>query len=234
MSLVTIVPISLVGSISHFISYSGELPVKYYIVFIPSCISGALAGGILLRKRQSGWLVFVFGVFLLVVGLKMLKIFDFPSLIYSEMDVAFFQQCLLIIPIGMFFGLMATSLGIGCGLLIVPFYVIVIGFNMHQAITISLTTMFFLTLSTTLINNRQSLKAMETNPTKSLLIPALAGAIIGAIISTHLPADLLKNIFGVFLLIMACHIIIREILAQQRLRIWLNKPVKVSNKDVPT
>lgn len=232
MSLATIIPISFVGSISHLISYSGDLPLRYYVVFIPTCILGAIIGGKLLRKRQSTWLTFAFGVFLLLVSLKMLKLFDFPSLIYNQMDATFLEHCIIIIPTGMFLGLIAVSLGVGGGLLIVPFYVIVIGFDMHQAITLSLTTMFFLTFSITFINNRGVLKTMGNNSMKSLLIPALGGAIIGAIVSNHMPADVLKNVFGVFLLIMACYNIICGTSISQELVKRLGDFRKVSTKDL--
>lgn len=232
MSLATIIPISFVGSISHLISYSGDLPLRYYVVFIPTCILGAIIGGKLLRKRQSTWLTFAFGVFLLLVSLKMLKLFDFPSLIYNQMDATFLEHCIIIIPTGMFLGLIAVSLGVGGGLLIVPFYVIVIGFDMHQAITLSLTTMFFLTFSITFINNRGVLKTMGNNSMKSLLIPALGGAIIGAIVSNHMPADVLKNVFGTFLLIMACYNIICGTSISQELVKRLGDFRKVSTKDL--
>lgn len=232
MSLATIIPISFVGSISHFISYSGELPLRYYVVFIPTCILGAIIGGKVFGKRQNAWLTFAFGVFLLLVSLKMLKLFDFPSLIYTQMDVTFLEHCMIIIPAGMLFGLIAVTLGVGGGLLIVPFYVIVIGFNMHQAITLSLTTMFFLTSSITFINNRGMLKNMETDSMKSLLIPALGGAIIGAVVSSHMPADALKNVFGVFLLIMACYNIISDTLISRGLIKWLGGSRSISSDNL--
>jgi len=232
MSLATIIPISLVGSISHFITYSGELPLNYYVVFIPACMFGAIVGGKILGKRQNRWLTSAFGIFLLLVGLRMLKLFDFPSLIYSELDGTFFQQCLVIIPTGMSFGLIGASLGIGCGLLIVPFFVMVIGLNMHQAITLSLANMFFLTLSTTCISNRHALKTMEANSLTSLLIPALVGAIIGAVISSYLPADVLKIVFGSFLMVMACYIVIRETAVHQKVRTWLGNTDGVSAEDL--
>lgn len=232
ISLATIVPITFIGSISHFISYSGEFPLKYYVAFIPACILGALGGGKMLPRLQNRWLTLAFGAFLLLVGLRMLKLFDFPSLIYIGMDGAFFQQCLVIIPTGMALGFIGASLGVGCGLLIVPLFVIVIGFDIYQAITLSLTTMFFMTISTTFINNRQSLKAMELNPAKSLLIPALGGGILGAVISSHLPADVLKNIFGSFMLVMACYIIASEIAIWHIAAIWLDKFKKISAEDI--
>lgn len=152
----------------------------------------------------------------------MLKIFDFPSLFYSGLHgILFSNEWLLIFLIGIIIGIIAVLLGIGCGLLIVPFCVIIINLNIHEAITLSLTTMFFLTLSATIIHNR--FKRLYIAQVKSLFIPALIGAGIGAIISSHLPAPILKKLFGTFLFVIACNYIIHEIAMYYKLTVSLKK-----------
>ena len=154
--------------------------------------------------------------------MSMLRIFDFPALIYRALDsILYSNEWLLIVPVGIFIGIIAVALGIGCGLLIVPFYVIVINLNIHEAIALSLATMFFLTLSATMMNNR--FKMLDTNLLKTLLIPALSGAIIGAIISGHLPAQILKIIFGILLFIIALYYIIQEISIHFKPAVFVNK-----------
>jgi uncharacterized membrane protein YfcA len=210
-SLATIIPISLIGAISHFVILP-EIPfLHYYAIFIPACMLGTILGIKLTRKRRNGWLKFAFSLVLIIISLRMLKIFDFPSLVYTALHrILFSYEWLLIIPIGIMIGIIAVALGIGCGLLIVPFFVIVINLDIHEAITLALTTMFFLTLSATFVNNR--LKILNTALLKILFFPALIGAVIGAIISGHLPAETLKKLFGIFLFIMACNYIIRELI----------------------
>jgi uncharacterized protein len=164
-------------------------------------------GGIIIRNRPNNFLKLIFSLFLLIISLRMMKIFDFPYLMYSGLQtILFSNEFLLIVPIGILIGIIAVLLGIGCGLLIVPFYVIILNLDIHEAITLSLTTMFFLSLSTTIINNR--MKTLDAAPLKSLLIPALAGAVFGAMISSHLPTLLLKKIFGIFLFLVACNYLI--------------------------
>ncbi len=209
-SLATIIPISFIGAVSHF-AFLSEIPcLKYYFAFIPACVIGSVSGTGIVRKHRNGLFKFVFSLFLMIISLRMLKIFDLPFLVYSELNsILFSNEFLIIIPTGIIIGIIAAALGIGCGLLIVPFYVIVIGLDIHEAITLSLTTMFFLTLSTTVISNK--LKMLDTGPLKTLFIPALAGAVVGAIISGYLPALILKKLFGIFLFIMSCNYIIYEI-----------------------
>ena len=221
-SLATIIPISFIGSVSHFV-FLPEIPdLRYYFTFIPACVLGTILGTKIVRKHQNGWFKLAFSLFLIIISLRMLKIFDFPSLIFSGLQsILFSSEWLIIVPIGIFIGIIAVALGIGCGLLIVPFYVIVINLNIHEAITLSLTTMFFLTLSATIINNR--FKTLDMIPLKSLFIPALTGAVVGAIISGNLPAAILKIVFGMFLLIIACNYIIQEIAMHFRPAVLVEK-----------
>ncbi len=208
-SLATIIPISFIGSVSHLIFLPEIPPLRYYFIFIPTCVLGAILGRRIVQKRQNGWLKFAFSVFLLVISLRMLKIFDFPSLIYSGLyGILFSNEWLLIAPMGIFIGIIAVLLGLGCGLLIVPFFVIIVDLDMHEAITLSLTTMFFLTLSATIVQKR--FKTLDISSVKSLFIPALTGAVVGAMISNHLPAHILKILFGIFLFIIACNYMVHE------------------------
>jgi uncharacterized membrane protein YfcA len=226
-SLSTIIPISFVGSVSHII-FLPEIPhLQYYLIFIPMCVLGVLLGGKIIQKRPNGWLKLAFSLFLLIISLKMLKIFDFPYLIYSGLhSILFSNEWLLIVPVGILIGIIAVFLGIGCGLLIVPFFVIVINLNMHEAITLSLTTMFFLSLSATIFN--KNIKSLDITPLKSLFIPALIGAVVGAIVSNHLPTLILRKIFGIFLFIISFNYIIHEFAMHHKLIVLVKNYMKGS------
>ncbi len=208
-SLATIMPIVFIGAVSHFIYYPEIPELRYYFIFIPACVLGTILGGKIIRKNRNRLLKLAFSFFLLIISLNMLKVFDFPFLIYSGLRLIFSNEMLLVIPIGIIIGFIAMLLGIGCGLLIVPFYVIIMKFDIREAIMLSLTTMFFLSLSATIIHNK--LKSLDIAPLKSLFIPTLAGAVIGVTISNCLPAYILKKLFGIFLFIIACKYIIYEL-----------------------
>ena len=217
-SLATIIPISFIGSISHFIFLPENPHLQYYFTFIPACVLGSILGGRVVQRRQNGWLKLAFSLFLLIASLKILKIFDFPSLIYSGLHNSLLSnELLLIIPIGILIGILAVLLGIGCGLLIVPFYVIVINLDIHETITLSLTTMFFLSISATIVHKK--LNSLDITLLKKLFIPALTGAVIGAIISSHLPTPILKKIFGVFLFIIVGNNIIHGLYMHHKLTV---------------
>lgn len=201
-SLATIIPISLVGALSHLL-FSPHIPnLEYHFYFIIPCIIGAIVGGRFFKKSQGPHLKLAFAVFLLIVSLRMLKLFDFPAFLFGGAQNIIVNNELFFITIfGFLIGALAVLLGIGCGLLIVPFFIIIIDFKIHEAIQLSLTTMFFLTLSATIVNNKFNL--LDKVAVKILFFPALLGAFSGALLSSYLPASVLKFIFGGFLAIVA-------------------------------
>jgi len=211
VSLATIIPITCVGAVSHFLVLSDTPELKYYLLFIPSCVAGTFLGAGIVGRRQNRLLKLAFSVFLLMISLKMLKIADAPALIFGGLhDILFLSHFLIIMAVGMLVGIIAVHLGIGCGLLIVPFYVLIIDFPIHQAVCLSLTTMFFLSLSATLIQKK--LKRLDMASVRQLFAPALIGAFIGVMISSRLPADVLTKLFGLILFAIAWGYILNGIM----------------------
>ncbi len=209
-SLATIVPITLVGSISHFLLASESPPWEYYFLFIPTCMAGVLLGGKIAHKQKGTWFKFAFACFLIIASLRMLKIVDLPALVYGGLhEITWTHETLFIMSFGVLIGMTAAYLGVGCGLIIVPFYVIVVGLDIHAAILLSLTTMFFLCSSATIMH--RSLHVLDWSTCRNLFFPALPGAMTGAVISSYLPSVLLKQVFGVFLGVMACMYFTQEI-----------------------
>ena len=207
ISLATIVPITAIGMITHFALQFESIPWAQYIVFIPMCLLGARTGVYFSLKSKSPVLINLFILFILVASLKMLQLIDLPSLFYMEIKGLtgfFFWPFLLVF--GFMIGVISSLLGVGCGMILVPFFVIFLRFDMHEAIKFSLTTMFIMTLFTTVFNHKY--KKLDPRIVKTMLSAAIPGAIAGALISQALPAKSLKIIFGVFLFTMACRMLI--------------------------
>jgi len=201
-SLATIIPITFAGSTSHLFVFSNSPSCKYFLIFIPMCIIGTIIGSKYIHKWNNQWLKWIFAGFLLIASLRILKFVDFPFLMFSSLnEISWTHEALFIMVFGIIIGIMATWLGIGCGLLIVPFFVIVMNFDMHEAICLSLTTMFFLTTSATLMHHK--LANLDFNSFKALFLPSLAGSVTGSAISGLLPGFYLKQVFGIILMMIA-------------------------------
>lgn len=203
ISLATIAPITLVGTIGHFV-FNPKLPTisNYYMVFIPMCVLGTLIAAKFLKKQKGKYLKLIFSCFLFIVGLKMLKLVDLPKLfLLGTNGYEISHELGFVSVFGLIIGFTATFLGVGCGLAIVPFFVILLKVDMHEAVRLSLTTMFFLACSGTMI--RKKLEILDTNSQHVMLLPAIIGSIVGAAVSNYLPGYVLKKIFGCFVLSMA-------------------------------
>jgi len=202
ISLATIIPITFVGAVSHLFIFSNPPLGKYFLVLVPMCIIGTIIGSKYIHKWNNQWLKWIFAIFLLIASLRILKFVDFPFLMFSGLnEISWTHEAFFVMAFGIIIGIIATWLGVGCGLLIVPFFVIVMDFNMHQAICLSLTTMFFLTTSATLMHHK--LANLDFKSFKFLFLPSLAGAVTGSTISGLLPGFFLKQLFGIILIMIA-------------------------------
>lgn len=208
-SLATIIPISFIGAIGHIFLAKHNLHINYFLLFVPACIAGTFLGGLFVRDFNAHYLKLAFAVFILIAGLRMLQIYDFSFLFFDVLKGmptwGIFSSILIF---GIVTGFIATMLGVGCGLIIVPFFVILMGLEIHSAITLSLTTMFFLTITATIVHKKYKALCKET--IQKTIPAAMAGAILGVLISNHLPGYTLKKAFGIFLLLMSVKFLIEE------------------------
>lgn len=106
-----------------------------------------------------------------------------------------------LIVVGLFAGAIAASLGLGGGIIFVPALVVLFGFDQHIAQGTSLAVIFPTAIVATIAHTRRG------NVRWKLAIPigiaGIAGAILGALIALRLDPDLLRRLFGAFLLLLA-------------------------------
>jgi len=102
--------------------------------------------------------------------------------------------------IGLLAGFASGLLGIGGGIIMVP-SLILIGVDPHVAIATSLVAIIIITSSGSATHWR--LGHVRPRVVAMLAVPAILGTQIGAIASINTPADTIKLIYGVFLLILA-------------------------------
>jgi len=128
-------------------------------------------------------------------------------------------EILLFIVAGSLAGLLAGLLGIGGGLLVVPFlafYLPFIGvksqYVMHISVATSLAIIVFTSMASVYGHYRHGQILWGTS--RQLLAGLILGAISGAIIADFLPSNILRIMFGVFVLIIAY----RMMLAKKEVR----------------
>jgi uncharacterized membrane protein YfcA len=157
----------------------------------------------------------------------MLQMLDVSSLLCRQF-VAVGSAKWILIPLFAFgIGVLSASLGVGCGLVCVPFLSIAMGRDIREAIVISLTTMCCMTtLGAWRYYHKNNLDLASV---RRMLIPALSGAITGAFISNQLPAPALKSCFAIFLAAVGIKYVIIDFLIRKTPVV---KPEPVANSDI--
>ena len=114
----------------------------------------------------------------------------------------------ILLPIfGFLIGTVASMIGIGGGVFIVPLLTLSYDFSPAQAVGTSLATIIFTSVASTANYSRQ--KRIYYKTALVLATTTVPGAFVGAYLTSILEARLLGLIFGVFLLLVAFRMILK-------------------------
>lgn len=110
-------------------------------------------------------------------------------------------EALALIAVGLFAGLLAAALGLGGGIVFVPALAVLFSFDQHLAQGTSLAVIVPTAAVATVTHAR--LGNVRWRLAWPIALIGLGGALLGAQIALQLDADLLRRIFGVFLVLLA-------------------------------
>ena len=105
------------------------------------------------------------------------------------------------ILLGLVAATVAASMGIGGGMIFVPALVVLFGFDQHIAQGTSLAVIFPTIIVATIAHARK--QNVEWHLSIPIGIAGVIGAIAGANLALRLDADLLRKMFGIFLIVLA-------------------------------
>lgn len=198
-SLVLISITAFIASISRFYSLAYYPNFEHLFFFIPSCMLGAFGAGPYIKKINGKGLKLLFSLFIILAALKMLGVSNTIASLFRLLDQIYPHNFIIrLLPFGILVGVVATLLGVGCGLVIVPFFVIFMGENIHSSVFISLISMLFLTSFAAFIHRKYESICYRS---LHIMVPfVILGAIIGTMCSSFLPEKSLKMIFAFFLI----------------------------------
>jgi len=106
-----------------------------------------------------------------------------------------------LIALGLFAGGIAAALGIGGGVIFVPALVVLFGFDQHIAQGTSLAVILPTAIVATVAHTR--MKNVEWKLAVPIGLAGIVGAVVGARFALALDADLLRRMFGIFLMLLA-------------------------------
>ncbi len=116
------------------------------------------------------------------------------------------QEIALLIAVGLLAGFVGGSLGIGGGIIIVPALVFLMGFSQHQAQGTYLAVLLFPIGILGVINYYKS-GYVNFKFAVILIAAFLLGSYLGSYLAVRIPDEILRKIFGVFMLVVSIKMI---------------------------
>ena len=196
ISLATIVPAAFVGVLAHYFINKTVIDFIMVASIAAGSIIGAKIGAYLVSKVHSKILKILFAIFLLIVGFKLTGILNIPT--ESVMDVRAYP---LLTVLGLVAGITSAFFGIGGGVVIVPVLNLFFGLPIHKAIPTSLAVIFPTAFAGVLFH--KAFNNIELSAIKFMVPASLVGAVLGAIIANVMPAEALKFMFGILMILSA-------------------------------
>lgn len=195
-SLAAIIPIALAGSTAFGVS--GAVDLRVGVAVGLGGVLGSALGATVMNRTAPRTLAIVFDLVLLIAALRM--IFGGGSLT-SGAGLEGFAVLALAFAIGSAAGFFAGLSGVGGGVIMVPAFVLLLGFTQHAAQGTSLVAIIFTALSGTTVN----LRNRRVQPIQALTVglAGVAGSIGGARVALGVEARALSLTFGLLALYVA-------------------------------
>jgi uncharacterized protein len=111
----------------------------------------------------------------------------------------------VLVAVGGVAGMLAGLLGLGGGILLVPFLVLAVGLTQHEAEATSLLVILPTALAASVALRRRDVGDLPV--ALGLGVVGAAGAVAGAVLALSLPADALRLIFAVLLALIGLRLI---------------------------
>lgn len=109
---------------------------------------------------------------------------------------------LIIVGLGLLTGFMAGMLGIGGGIIVIPALAIILGFTQQEAQGTSL-AMMLPPVGIFAVINYYKAGHVDLRIAAILAIFFIVGSIFGSKLAIKIPQDVLKKVFGIFLVLVA-------------------------------
>jgi len=109
---------------------------------------------------------------------------------------------LLIVVLGLITGFMAGMLGIGGGIIVIPALVMIMGFSQQSAQGTSL-AMMIPPVGIFAVMNYYKAGHVDLKVAAILACVFIIGSIFGSKLAVKIPQDVLKKVFGVFVIVVA-------------------------------
>ena len=193
-SLAAIFMVALAGAIGFAVSGAIDVPVA--IALGTGGLVGATLGATWAHRMSGETLARLFGILLLVIGLRMLFGGAADG---GTAQVALPWSLVIAVVVGVATGILSGLAGVGGGIVMVPAMVFLLGMTQHVAEGTSLLAILFTAAAGTRVN--LSNRYVDWRLVLTLAATGVVIAPLAAVIAQEIPAEVLARLFAIWLLI---------------------------------
>jgi len=112
------------------------------------------------------------------------------------------NSTLILLAVGFVAGILSGLVGIGGGIIVIPALIILLGFSQQQAQGTSL-AFLLLPIGIFAVINYYKAGFVDVKAAGIMCITFIIGSWLSSSFAVHMPQDILKKVFGVFLILVA-------------------------------
>jgi uncharacterized membrane protein YfcA len=195
-SLAAILLVAVTAAIAF--GSAGDVDIATAVLLGVGGLVGSTLGAHWMNRLSGVTLARIFGVVLLVAGVRMLVGADVSG---GGLELHPALTVTLEVTVGILTGLLSGLAGIGGGIIMIPAMVLLLGMDQHAAEGTSLVAMMFTAAAGTRVNAKNGLIDW-----RAMLILGATGAVVAPLsagFAQQVPAATLGRIFGAFVMINA-------------------------------
>ena len=209
-SISTSLVLNLVTALSASIVYyrSNLIDVKFALWFVPGICLGAFLGGVMAAYINPALLMWLFVIFLAVVGGRMIYTYWEKSSPEGTCPVQFSKRMYALIVVFSFFvGIISGLLGVGGGTIIVPFLIFLCRYPTKNSVGVVSFIVIFSSLFG--VFGHLTSGGFDIPLILGTVVAVFVGATIGARSMVKIPGTYIKAGFGVVLWVFAIQLVFK-------------------------
>lgn len=206
-SLAVIVFTAISGALTY--GWQGHTDILVALELAAGSMAGARIGALVMNRIPARQLRLLFGVFIFLVGLRML--FTLPTGV-AAFSSSTASGAVVILALGLVAGILSGIMGVGGGIIMVPAMTMLLGLAQADAQGISLLVI----IPTSLVGASTHLRKgnVVTSIVPWIAVTSVVAAVVGSSLALGPLTDVLRQIFAIFLLVVSVQMVVT--VARQR------------------
>lgn len=209
-SVSTSLVLNLVTALTAAVVYyrGGLVNLRQASVFVPGIIAGSLIGGALSESVDPNLLMWLFVAFLVGAGGRMLYTYWERGPVDTTEPTPFSRRLTAVIVVFSFVvGIVSGLLGVGGGILIVPFLIFVCKYPVKHSAGAAAYVVVFSSLFGVI--GHSAVGQLDTGLIAVTAVAVLVGAVLGASFMTRTKSKTIKAGFGLVMLVFAIQLVLK-------------------------